>query len=56
VTAFDSPIPRFRLAIPVDDLAAATQFYGTVLGLPQGRSTQSWVDWDLQGFAAEGSR
>jgi hypothetical protein len=48
VTVLDSPIPRFHLAIPVDDLAAARQFYGTVLGLPQGRSTQSWVDWDLQ--------
>jgi uncharacterized protein len=49
VTVLDSPIPRFHLAIPVDDLAAARQFYGAVLGLPQGRSTQSWVDWDLQG-------
>ncbi|MCW2554467.1 MAG: putative dioxygenase of extradiol dioxygenase family [Mycobacterium sp.] len=49
MTVLDSPIPRFHLAIPVDDLAAARQFYGAVLGLPQGRSTQSWVDWDLQG-------
>jgi extradiol dioxygenase family protein len=49
VTVLDSPIPRFHLAIPVDDLAAARQFYGAVLGLPQGRSTQSWVDWNLQG-------
>jgi extradiol dioxygenase family protein len=35
--------------MPVDDLAAARRFYGEVLGLAQGRSTDSWVDWDLHG-------
>jgi extradiol dioxygenase family protein len=49
VTVLDSPIPRFHLAIPVDDLDAARHFYGTVLNLPKGRSADSWVDWDLQG-------
>ncbi len=49
VTVLDSPIPRFHLAIPVDDLDAARHFYGTVLDLPQGRSAESWVDWNLQG-------
>jgi extradiol dioxygenase family protein len=49
MTVFESPIPRFHLAIPVDDLAAATQFYGTVLGLEQGRSAETWVDWNLTG-------
>lgn len=38
-----------HLAIPVDDLAAARHFYGTVLGLSQGRSTDHWIDWDLAG-------
>ncbi len=42
-------IPRFHLAMPVDDLAAARQFYGEVLGLEQGRSADTWVDWNLQG-------
>ncbi len=42
-------MPRFHLAIPVDDLATARHFYGTVLDLPQGRSAESWVDWNLQG-------
>jgi len=42
-------IPRFHLAIPVDDLAAARHFYGEVLGLPEGRSADSWVDWNLHG-------
>jgi len=49
VTVLDSPIPRFHLAIPVDDLDAARHFYGTVLQLEQGRSAESWVDWNLHG-------
>lgn len=49
MTALDSPIPRFHLAVPVDDLDAARHFYGTVLGLPQGRSADAWVDWNLHG-------
>jgi hypothetical protein len=49
VTVLDSPIPRFHLAIPVDDLDAARHFYGTVLDLVQGRSADTWVDWNLQG-------
>ena len=49
MTVLDSPIPRFHLAIPVDDLDAARHFYGTVLDLVQGRSADTWVDWNLQG-------
>lgn len=49
MTVLDSPIPRFHLAVPVDDLAAARHFYGEVLGLPQGRSSDTWVDWNLHG-------
>jgi uncharacterized protein len=49
MTVLESPIPRFHLAIPVDDLAAAAQFYGEVLGLEQGRSAETWVDWNLTG-------
>lgn len=41
--------PRFHLAFPVDDLAAARQFYGDVLGCPEGRSADHWVDFDLFG-------
>jgi len=41
--------PAVHLAIPVDDLAAARGFYGQVLGLPEGRSTDHWVDWNLEG-------
>ncbi|MGW6442127.1 VOC family protein [Lentzea sp. NPDC055074] len=42
-------IPRFHLAMPVDDLAAARRFYGETLGLEQGRSSDTWVDWNLHG-------
>ena len=41
--------PRFHLAFPVDDLAAARAFYGQTLGCPEGRSSNEWVDFDLMG-------
>ena len=43
------PIPRFHLAMPVDDLDRARRFYGGVLGLAEGRSSDTWVDWNLHG-------
>ena len=43
------PIPRFHLAVPVDDLDAASTFYGSVLNLEQGRSADTWIDWNLHG-------
>jgi extradiol dioxygenase family protein len=39
----------FHIAFPVDDLAAARHFYGTVLGCPEGRSAPEWIDFDLFG-------
>lgn len=42
-------IPRFHLAVPVDDLAAAREFYGGVLALEEGRSAEQWIDWNLHG-------
>jgi uncharacterized protein len=41
--------PPFHLAVPVDDLAKAEEFYGGVLGLPRGRSSDQWIDWNLAG-------
>jgi uncharacterized protein len=49
MSTLDSPIPRFHLAMPVDDLTAARHFYGGVLGLQEGRSAETWVDWNLRG-------
>ena len=50
----------FHLAFPVHDLAAAREFYGSVLGCTEGRSSDRWVDFDLFGHQivahlAEGS-
>lgn len=42
-------LPPFHLAFPVDDLAAARRFYGELLGCPEGRSSDDWVDFDLHG-------
>tara|TARA_B100000676_G_scaffold38747_1_gene36599 strand:- start:3196 stop:3615 length:420 start_codon:yes stop_codon:yes gene_type:complete len=39
----------FHLAIPVDDLNSARQFYGELLGCPEGRSADAWVDFNLYG-------
>lgn len=39
----------FHLAFPVDDLAAARAFYGGVLGCPEGRSSDEWIDFDFFG-------
>jgi extradiol dioxygenase family protein len=35
--------------MPVHDLAAARSFYGGILGCPEGRSADTWVDFDLYG-------
>ena len=39
----------FHLAFPVNDLHAAREFYGGVLGCPEGRSSEHWIDFDLFG-------
>ena len=39
----------FHLAIHVRDLDAARRFYGGVLGCAEGRSTDTWVDFDFFG-------
>ena len=42
-------MPPFHLAFPVDDLAAARIFYRDVLGCREGRSSDTWIDFDLHG-------
>ncbi len=39
----------FHLAIHVTDLEAARAFYGGRLGCTEGRSTETWVDFDFFG-------
>jgi extradiol dioxygenase family protein len=43
------PLTPFHIAFPVDDIAAARVFYGKVMGCPEGRSAETWVDFDLFG-------
>jgi uncharacterized protein len=43
------PLPRFHLAVPVDDLQLAEAFYGDALGCERGRSAPTWIDWNLRG-------
>lgn len=45
---YNVPMP-FHLAFVVDDLDAARAFYGGVLGCPEGRSSATWIDFDLFG-------
>ena len=39
----------FHIAFPVRDIAEARAFYGHVIGCPEGRSAEHWVDFDLFG-------
>ena len=39
----------FHLAIPVNDLAAAKDFYENTLGCQPGRSSDQWADYSLFG-------
>lgn len=43
------PLTPFHLAIQVRDIAEARDFYGTRMGLAEGRSSDHWVDWDFFG-------
>lgn len=40
---------RFHLAFHVTNLTAARNFYGALLGCVEGRSTDTWVDFDFFG-------
>ncbi|UIF90516.1 VOC family protein [Cupriavidus necator] len=40
------PVPP---GFPVRDLAEARRFYGDLLGCPEGRSSEAWVDFNFYG-------
>ena len=42
------PTP-FHLAIQVRDIAEARDFYGSKMGLAEGRSDDHWIDFDMFG-------
>lgn len=49
MTAAPNAIPPFHLAFPVHSLAAAREFYGELLGCPEGRSSEDWIDFNFYG-------
>jgi extradiol dioxygenase family protein len=49
-STFQRPMQSiFHLAFNVRDLEQARRFYGGVLGCREGRSTETWVDFDFFG-------
>ena len=42
-------LPPFHLAIQVRNIDEAREFYGNKMGLPEGRSADTWVDFDFFG-------
>jgi extradiol dioxygenase family protein len=48
-TTNPAPLSPFHLAFPVHDLAAARRFYGGLLGCPEGRSSDEWIDFNFYG-------
>lgn len=44
-----SKLTPFHLAFPVHELPAARHFYGELLGCPEGRSSERWIDFDFFG-------
>jgi extradiol dioxygenase family protein len=43
------PLTPFHVAIPVRDIAESRRFYGEILGCQEGRSAETWVDFNLFG-------
>lgn len=39
----------FHVALQVRDIAEARAFYAGVLGCPEGRSSETWIDFNLYG-------
>lgn len=44
-----SSLTPFHLAVQVRDLDEARHFYGELLGCPEGRSSEDWIDFNLFG-------
>lgn len=44
-----SKITPFHVAVPVDNLSAAREFYSNILQCKEGRSSDQWIDFDLYG-------
>jgi hypothetical protein len=42
-------MPPFHLAFPVRDIEGTRRFYIDVLGCREGRSAETWIDFDFRG-------
>ncbi|MGA9421514.1 MAG: VOC family protein [Rhodanobacteraceae bacterium] len=42
-------LPPFHLAFAVTSLSEARAFYGGILGCPEGRASEQWIDFDFHG-------
>lgn len=49
MSATAAVLPPFHLAFPVHSLASARAFYGELLGCPEGRSSDAWIDFNFYG-------
>jgi uncharacterized protein len=49
VIAMPAPLTPFHVAIPVRNIPEARSFYGGVLGFPEGRSDERWIDFNMFG-------
>jgi len=49
MSATSTVLSPFHLAFPVHSIAAAREFYGDLLGCPEGRSADDWVDFNFYG-------
>jgi len=48
-TTNPAPLSPFHVAFPVHDISLARKFYGELLGCPEGRSADDWVDFNFYG-------
>jgi extradiol dioxygenase family protein len=49
MSAAQPVLQPFHLAFPVTSLDKARDFYGALLGCPEGRSASDWVDFNFYG-------
>ncbi len=43
------PLTPFHVAVQVRDIDEARDFYGHKMGLPEGRSAEDWIDFNMFG-------
>lgn len=47
--SISTKLTPFHVALQVRDIAEARSFYSEVLGCPEGRSAENWIDFNLFG-------